>query len=96
MNDRFGDIAMGMGLISRSQLEGAYLLQRLCVDHAPIGRILYNLTYISQEDVREVLAFQRALREDPKLPAPRISREPVSKSPWGGALESVLSPQLMN
>ena len=87
MDDRFGDIAVGAGFISRAQLEEALAIQRFSVDHVPLGRLLYDLTYLSLGDVTEVLAKQRALRRDADSPAPRIGPEPVSPSGFGRDLE---------
>ena len=60
MNDRFGDIAIAAGCITRSQLEEALLFQRLSVDYVPLGRLLYDMKYISLENVKWILAIQRA------------------------------------
>ena len=62
MDDRFGDIAVGAGLVSRDQLEEALAIQRFSVDHVPLGRLLYDLGYICLANVTEVLAKQRAFK----------------------------------
>ena len=63
MNDRFGEIAIGEGFISQLQLDEVLAIQRLNVEHVPLGRLLYDLGYICLADVSEVLAKQRTARK---------------------------------
>jgi len=61
-NQRFGDIAMKLGFISEGQLKKSLNIQRRVQEKAkigvPLGRVLEQLEYISEEQKAAVLAVQ--------------------------------------
>ena len=88
MNDRFGDIAVAAGLISHAQLKRALLFQRLSDDPVHLGRLLYDMKYMSLENVSEILAHQRTMRCSDRSPASKTGPEPVSRTCFGRYLET--------
>lgn len=57
----FGQIAMRLGIVSRKQLEEALELQRFASQHKPLGLILMEMKYVTQQDLERIVEAQKAL-----------------------------------
>ena len=61
---RIGEILVGMGHISRDQLEEGLRIQERCDlanDHKPLGRILVETGYLSEKHLESALSIQRSM-----------------------------------
>jgi aspartate ammonia-lyase len=62
----FGVVAMGLGMITREQLDECLRIQREEADEGHLlGTIMLDRGYLTEKQIQEVLAAQKRMREDP-------------------------------
>ena len=73
-DQRFGDIAVNLGLMNQEKLERALVVQKMIFSrtkvHMPIGKVLKEMGAITQEQIDTVLNAQKALDSDPAQNGP--------------------------
>ncbi len=57
----FGQIAMRLGIITRSQLQEALELQRFARGHKPLGVLLMELKFVAEKDLERIVKAQQEL-----------------------------------
>jgi aspartate ammonia-lyase len=61
----FGVVAIGLGLITRGQLDECLRIQREEVDEGHLlGTIMLDKGYLTEKQIQEVLTAQKRMRED--------------------------------
>jgi protein-arginine kinase activator protein McsA len=71
----FGKIALGQGFCTKEQIEWCVAIQATSPDHLPLGRILVNEGYLSEDQHSKVLLIQR---KNLAKPDPHSQREKES------------------